>query len=261
MLTFGSPQLCSRFAKFQGVFTAVSVMVAELMLVLRVYAVHHQSKVILAIILSIWSAQLACISYVLAHTLPAPLPRTPITFGCFLISDPAIGNRYILYIAPSMVFDTTIFLMLSTAIYKRAKEHPLTTMLQIILRDGILYFTVVLLLNAAWLTTALTLPLCEAHRTSYYIDYRSDRPLFSSYGLLISPCVVMTVTLIGRLTLNLRKGSTSVIFDTSTNGDGRIRRFVNLESGDASTGVGGVGFGYLLNIRKSLLQYIVPRRN
>ncbi|KAJ8519313.1 hypothetical protein ONZ45_g3698 [Pleurotus djamor] len=130
------------------------------------------------------------------------------------ISSLLRGNRYILYIAPSMLFDTTVFLMLSTAIFKRARENPLTKILHIILRDGILYFTVVLLLNAAWMAAALTLP-------------RNSQNILA----------LMTVTLVGRLTLNLRKGSDSVIFDTSTNGNGRLKRFVHI--GDASTGMYG----------------------
>ncbi|KAJ8501502.1 hypothetical protein ONZ45_g12127 [Pleurotus djamor] len=206
-------QTCTSFAKFEGVLTLVTVMTAESMLIMRVFAVYHKSRSILITCLTIWLAQLCLMSYVLAHSGPVIIPRTPVTYGCVLVADPSLGSLDILFVVPSIVFDTVIFIMLMVALVKRARESPLSMMLRIILRDGILYFVVVVLLNAAWTGTGLGLA--------------SDMKNILSF---IS--TAMTNVLIGRLTLNLRKNSSSLVFDTSSNG--RLRRFIQF--GDASSG-------------------------
>ncbi|KAJ8501501.1 hypothetical protein ONZ45_g12129 [Pleurotus djamor] len=201
---------CTSFAKFEGVLTLVTVMVAESMLILRVYAVYHQSRLVLVACLTVWITQLGLMSYILAHSGPVVIPRTPVTYGCILVAD--LGSLNILFVVPSIVFDTTIFVMLMVALVKKARDHPLSMMLQIILRDGILYFVVVFMLNSAWTGTGLGLSM----------DLKN---------ILSFPCTAMTNVLIGRLTLNLRKNSNSLVFDTSSSG--RLRRFVQF--GDASS--------------------------
>ncbi|PFH49320.1 hypothetical protein AMATHDRAFT_63471 [Amanita thiersii Skay4041] len=191
VLTLTLEYSCRSFSKFEGVLTLVTVMCAEAILILRVYAVYSQKIVVLIPLVVVWVAQLGVMSYILSHSGPVIIPPSSISYGCILVADPEIGALAILFVVPAIVFDTIILVFLVFGLYRNVKAYPDVRMYQLLLQDGILYFLVVVMVNVAWTVTGLTL----------VTDMKNILSL-------------ITNILIGRLTLNIRmhgkfNGSTS----------------------------------------------------
>ncbi|KAK0430586.1 hypothetical protein EV421DRAFT_1857605 [Armillaria borealis] len=179
-----SEESCRHFAPFEGVFTLVTVLVAEAMLIIRVYALHERSKIILTLHGSIWLVQTSLMSFVLAHSGPVVIPTTAVTFGCVLVADPSIGSLLIMWTIPSLVFDTATFLLLVAGVWRRSRRHE-CSLLTLIARDGILYFGAIVASNTLWTVTGLVLPS----------DLKNVWAFMST---------VLTSILIARITINLR---------------------------------------------------------
>ncbi|KAK0495714.1 hypothetical protein EDD18DRAFT_1463532 [Armillaria luteobubalina] len=179
-----SEESCSHLAPFDGIFTLVTVLVAEAMLIIRVYALHERSKIVLALHGAIWLVQTCLMSFVLAHSGPVVIPTTAITFGCVLVADPSIGSLLIMWTIPSLVFDTATFLLLVAGIWRRSRRHE-CSILTLIARDGILYFVAIVASNTLWTVTGLVLPS----------DLKNVWAFMST---------VLTSILIARITINLR---------------------------------------------------------
>lgn len=179
-----SEESCRHFAPFEGIFTLVTVLVAEAMLIIRVYALHERSKIILALHVSIWLVQTSLMSFTLAHSGPVVIPTTSITFGCVLVADPSIGSLLIMWTIPCLVFDTATFLLLVAGVWRRSRGHE-CSLLTLIARDGILYFGAVVASNTLWTVTGLVLSS----------DLKNVWAFMST---------VLTSILIARITINLR---------------------------------------------------------
>ncbi|KAK0200671.1 hypothetical protein DFS33DRAFT_1354063 [Desarmillaria ectypa] len=147
-----SEESCRRFAPFEGIFT----LVAEAMLIIRVYALHDQNKTILALHMSLWIVQTCLMAFTLAHSGPVLIPSSSITFGCVLVADPSIGSLLIMWTIPSLVFDSSTFLLLVAGVWRRSRRHSLS-ILKVIVRDGVLYFVAVVASNTLWTVTGLVL--------------------------------------------------------------------------------------------------------
>lgn len=176
---------CQHFAKFEGLFTEVVVLISEIMLIMRVYAVHKKNNLVLLILLSIWTVQLCLMSFTLQNSGPVIIPRTSVTFGCVLVANPNIGDLDVFFVVPSIVFDGFTIILLLWGLYIRTEIKNTSSLFRVLLRDGVLYFVVVVLINTAWITTGLTLAT----------DLKNILSFIST---------VMTNVLIGRLTLNLK---------------------------------------------------------
>ncbi|GJJ14340.1 hypothetical protein Clacol_008604 [Clathrus columnatus] len=130
---------------------------AEIMLILRVYAVHKKNKIVLGIMLTIWVIQLCLMSFTLAHSGPVIIPPSPVTYGCILVADPSIGALDSFFVVPSIIFDTVTITLLLMGLYLRTELKTASALFQVLLRDGVLYFAVVVLTNTAWTATGLSL--------------------------------------------------------------------------------------------------------
>lgn len=179
---------CQHFAKFEGVFTEVVVLISEIMLIMRVYAVHKKNNLVLLLLSSIWTAQLCLMSFTLRNSGPVIIPRTSVTFGCVLVPNPNIGDLDLFFIVPSVVFDGVTIILLLWGLYSRTENKNTSSLFRVLLRDGVLYFAVVVFVNTAWISTGLTLAT----------DLKN---------ILAVPSTVMTNVLISRLTLNLKSQS------------------------------------------------------
>ncbi|KAF9460077.1 hypothetical protein BDZ94DRAFT_1311847 [Collybia nuda] len=170
------------------ILCAPTLAIAETILILRVYAVYQNNKIILSLLSSVFLVQLGLGGYII---------RGAFTHGSHLLdlmrqSDVFDTIKLMLFLPP-LVFDSLVAGFLTFGLYRRSKasisEMSLTNL---IIRDGSLYFFVVFGSNLVWTIIGLIVHL-----------------KFKSYSLGFAPVYTMsssiTTTMIGRLTLNLRK--------------------------------------------------------
>ncbi|KAJ6627997.1 hypothetical protein B0H10DRAFT_1940947 [Mycena sp. CBHHK59/15] len=165
------PKPCHNFARFEGAFTLVTVILAQAIIIVRIYAIYEKNKVILAGLLTAWVAIV--------------LPDGPVAFGCVLNEDP----RYL----PTIFFDLVAFwLLVANFFYFSRGEGRSDSIFRIILRDGFLYFVVVVATNTTWTVVGALLT--------------RDLQTMLTY---------ITIILIGRMTINLRQYAASMIESSS----------------------------------------------
>ncbi|KAF9468279.1 hypothetical protein BDZ94DRAFT_1246411 [Collybia nuda] len=170
------------------VLSSVTMLVAEAMLSLRVYAVYNNNKLILGLTLSIWIGHLVtiCIAIIGKEGI-----LNPTSLGWNTVLDISTNVR-LLFVLPAVVFDAIVGILLTLGLYRSSGPYRVKMpLVRLIIRDGILYFAVVFASNVAWI-------LINVHL--------ANKPWL--IGLQFTPMEIwsacITATMIGRLTLNLR---------------------------------------------------------
>jgi hypothetical protein len=177
--------MCERYVLFPGATTLCLVVVAELTLILRVYALYLSNKYILAFIMTLLTGQIIFMAYALTFGIRVPLP--PGWPGCVLTgSGPWFGGFW----AAPIVTDTCIFFLTLWRTIRYQKRHGRMNYMQIIMRDGILYFGVIFSVNMMNCVIFFSAPT----------DLKAIGASFSQ---------IMTAVMISRLHLNLRRGNSS----------------------------------------------------
>ncbi|KEP50631.1 putative transmembrane protein, partial [Rhizoctonia solani 123E] len=136
-------QACDNFIPFAGASTLVSIAIAEIIMILRTYALYQRSKYILGLLAFFWTGQVIVMGTTLRHPTRVKLPEGLV--GC--IQGGSGDYAVAFWLAPlatdSVIFGLTMFKSIEY-IYKTRYRVPL---IHVILRDGILYFTVILTAN------------------------------------------------------------------------------------------------------------------
>ncbi|KAJ6501493.1 hypothetical protein C8R47DRAFT_1193259 [Mycena vitilis] len=140
--TSWSVSVCERYVKFPGATTLCLVTIAELTLILRVYALYLSSKRVLAFLLSVLTTQIILMAWALHFGIRTPLP--PGFPGCVLTAVQPIFGAF--WAAP-IATDTCIFVLTLWRTIRYQKRHGKITSMDIILRDGIMYFFVIFGVN------------------------------------------------------------------------------------------------------------------
>ncbi|KAF9468277.1 hypothetical protein BDZ94DRAFT_1304560 [Collybia nuda] len=169
--------------------TIISMLVAELMLILRVSAVYHGNKPILALLIFLWVAHLATMSF---FAYEASLFLSVGNISKILFIEPSSG---VWFVIPAVVFDAAVGILLTVGLYRRSGQYRnQMPLVRLIIRDGTLYFFVVFVSNLTWVLVRF---ICKTGHNS--VIRESD---FTSLEIW-SACI--TTTMIGRLTLNLKR--------------------------------------------------------
>ncbi|KAF5388915.1 hypothetical protein D9757_005094 [Collybiopsis confluens] len=132
---------CDRYVRFAGGATLSLVTVAELLLILRVYALYLGNKYILLFLLLVLVAQIVFCAWGLHFGKRVPLPDGfP---GCVLTGS---SQWFATFWAVPLITDSCIFLL---TLWRTVRMRNLTRdrTMQVILRDGIVYFTVIFSAN------------------------------------------------------------------------------------------------------------------
>ncbi|CAE6536840.1 unnamed protein product [Rhizoctonia solani] len=180
------PQLngCVDFIPFAGASTLVSIAIAEIILILRTYALYQRNKYILGLLAFFWTGQMIVMGTTMRHPTRVELPEGLV--GCIQGGNGSYAAAF--WLAPlatdSIIFGLTMFRSLQY-IYKARYRVPL---IHVIVRDGVLYFTVILSAN---LLNCLL----------YYLAPPSLKVIGASFSQII------TVAMLSRLQLNLRSES------------------------------------------------------
>jgi hypothetical protein len=178
--TTWSVSMCNRYVKFAGASTTSLVAVAELIMILRVYALYLGNKKILVFLLFLLSGQVIASGWAVHNGMRVPQP--PQFPGCVLTGK---NTSFAALWGAPLVTDSCIFLLTIWKTIRYMRRHGRMTALDILLRDGTLYFLTIFgvnLMNFLIYFTAVG-------------DLRAVGASFSQ---------ILTSIMISRLQLNLR---------------------------------------------------------
>ncbi|KAJ6492996.1 hypothetical protein C8R45DRAFT_825175, partial [Mycena sanguinolenta] len=151
---------CNRFAIVEWLQTLLIVVPAEIVLLLRIYALTNKNKYVTALLASVILAQ--CIIVFYAMSLPGTngalvLPNVPIdSFRvCILFSRPQMDTAYLCLAIAFDCIVVAITLATTTAKHASRRTTRSWSILQTIRWDGALYFCVILSGNVVWMALAL----------------------------------------------------------------------------------------------------------
>ncbi|KAJ6608287.1 hypothetical protein B0H10DRAFT_2068315 [Mycena sp. CBHHK59/15] len=157
---------CNRFAIVEWLQTLLIVVPAEVVLLLRVYALTNRNKYLLVLLVAIIVTECIIVFYAMSirGTNDAlPLPHVPIdSFHADIVFCRLLltSNRDTAYLSTSIGFDSIVF--------------AITIACTTIRWDGTMYFCVILSGNAVWMALAINarpgLKLMNAHLTSIMIN-------------------------------------------------------------------------------------------
>ncbi|PPR07851.1 hypothetical protein CVT24_002996 [Panaeolus cyanescens] len=173
-----SKEVCDRFAIFEG---AQSLTFIAMVMILRIYALYGRSTPVLVLLMTLWCVQVAMSGVGISTGNAVDLP--PGLIGCILVGTNPLFPA--LWVSP-LITDTCIFILTIYRIRpftrRRAGKTP---MIQIFIRDGVMYFFAIFTAN---LINCLI----------YFLAPEDLRALGASFSQ------VLTSVMISRLVLNLR---------------------------------------------------------
>ncbi|THH09835.1 hypothetical protein EW145_g1729 [Phellinidium pouzarii] len=178
---------CLKFVKFPGTIQIISNISTGLTLSLRVFALYGRAWWLLLILAPFFIAEIAIESWAVAGGIPVPIP--PGQTGCILTGRQTQGDRFAAFWIGQLVFPSLIFVLTIIRIFmlhrRGATRGGISTLM---LRDGIMYFAVIFLVNLANVLTYVIAPP----------DIQAINATFSA---------LITAVMISRLMLNLRSAS------------------------------------------------------
>ncbi|PPQ67323.1 hypothetical protein CVT25_005907 [Psilocybe cyanescens] len=171
---------CQRYVKFAGASTTSLVAIAELIMILRVYALYLGNKKILAFLLALLCGQVIVSAWAVHNGMRVPQP--PGFPGCVLTGKNSFFAA--LWGAP-LVTDSCIFVLTTWRTVRYMRKHGRMTALEILLRDGTLYFFTIFGVNL--MNTLI-----------YFLAFKDLKAVGASFSQ------ILTSIMISRLQLNLR---------------------------------------------------------
>ncbi|KLO05847.1 hypothetical protein SCHPADRAFT_710544 [Schizopora paradoxa] len=138
--TFDS-EACINFVKFPGAGTTCSIVV-EIILIIRTYALYGGSNVLLAFLSVLFIIQISAMGMALSRSKPETT-RFGLA-GCILTGTDNIFAA--LWIAP-LCMDSVICILTLWKTRQYIRDNVKTPILQVLRRDGILYFAVIFCAN------------------------------------------------------------------------------------------------------------------
>ncbi|KAF9475415.1 hypothetical protein BDN70DRAFT_883735 [Pholiota conissans] len=195
-------EVCNRFAIVKWFETLLTVIPAESVLVVRTFALTGHNRWVAMFLSSIMFVQCFVVIYAMSQPGKNQALQTPSTLAdpyhvCILFSDPKMDTAYL---GVSILFDFIVFAVtiLRTVTFTHSLV-PKTTLMRTIVRDGVLYFAIILSGNIIWMACALT-----------------GRPGIRLINA--QPSMILTSIMITRLTLSLRRAGQEEVTVTSTRG-------------------------------------------
>ncbi|KAI5124836.1 hypothetical protein M0805_005466 [Coniferiporia weirii] len=209
---------CLKYVRFLGAMHIMVNISSGLMLLLRVFALYGCKKWTLAVLLPFLLVEIALEAWAVAGS--QPMKNLDGQIGCILAGNAAHGKQFAIFWAGKPVFTFIVSLMTAAKALRVWKEDALMyrgSLWEVMLRDGVIYFLVILTVN---LTNILT----------YVIAPKGDRFINAPFTDVIA------CTMVCRLTINLiQRGDALVqpgcyeawVFDSTQQDSGMV-----FETGD-----------------------------
>lgn len=181
---------CLSLHLYHEIFGILMQSLAGLLCLIRVYALYGQSRRVLGFLLSVGTASILVACWAMIGSRRAGVETIEVVSiipGCNQFT-PSKGGRYAaLTWLGVLVFDSVIF---SLTLYKAFTMGKGIRLLDVIVRDGIMYYSALFIVNLANILILLFAP-----------------PLLKNSTTSITN--VLSITLVSRLMLNLRAQSTA----------------------------------------------------
>jgi len=151
-----TPAICGRWLPFAGSYSLVCVGLVQCVFALRTYAMFGGKRSVLVAFGLFFAGEVTFMAFFIAHT--TLLPDPPGVTGC--AGGGAFGSRgAAAFWAPSFIFDIVIFAMTIYKSYMTFKGSRSLGLIGILLRDGSLYFCVIVFINLVNMLTLILAPL------------------------------------------------------------------------------------------------------
>ncbi|KAJ3509774.1 hypothetical protein NLJ89_g5040 [Agrocybe chaxingu] len=209
---------CDDFVMFEGALSAVMSNVCEVIMILRVYALYGRSNKILAFLGLLWLLQLVISLKGVSTGVAVQLPPFPPFVGCILTGP---NNWFsVVWVGP-LVTDTAIFVLMLWRIRRYIRSTESIPLLHIFVRDGLIYFLVIFLMN---FMNALL----------FFLAPEDLKPIGAPFSAM------MTAVMISRLVLNLRSAKSAGVDLVPSNMLTRPKESIAFESA-VSRVIGNLG--------------------
>ncbi|KAH7102033.1 hypothetical protein BKA62DRAFT_152429 [Auriculariales sp. MPI-PUGE-AT-0066] len=208
-----TPEICARYVVFEGCMTVTGLGLVALMMMLRVYALYGQDKRILAFLASLFVFQFTVQGWLLAHAMPVPHSKGITPAGCSMLFRPEVGywataSAWFPIVYDSVVFALTLYKTFSSLRRRRNRPTHGDFIMWMLLRDGALYFLIILMSNIPLVIMIASAP-------------PGIRNIAAQWAFLI------TVMIMCRITLSLRNDDTVWGVGTTATQFGHTTLFFN----------------------------------
>ncbi|KAJ6476912.1 hypothetical protein C8R45DRAFT_367290 [Mycena sanguinolenta] len=176
--------ICQALQSYHQYFAMLSQIIVAVMLIIRTYALYERNKYILALTICVTLAVVGFALYIiLSETGPDILDPRLQALGCPAASPHDMNLRTAAAWSGLLIFDVMIFLL---TIYKALRhERRRGSLLNVMFRDGSIYFGIMVVANAGNIST-----------------YTHGGPIISGSGTTLVN--VLSSVMLTRLMLNLR---------------------------------------------------------
>ncbi|EJD42848.1 hypothetical protein AURDEDRAFT_168094 [Auricularia subglabra TFB-10046 SS5] len=155
-----TPEICARYVVFEGCLALIVLAMVALMMMIRVYALCNHSLPLLATLGTVYIFQFSLSGWLLRARTPSIRPYGTHEAGCMLIFSKEVGSWVVVaawlpVVYDSIVFSITLYALVPLVRRRKALEDSpgsgqwISTLL---LRDGCLFFFVILVSSAAFLS-------------------------------------------------------------------------------------------------------------
>jgi len=182
-----SSSVCQHFVAYEGVMGFIGVAIASLMMIVRVNAIYYGNQYVMTLIWILFLTMVGFHAWLFTTVGPVNHPGIP---GCSMLFG--VKHKIGFWVSATawapLCFDTAVIILviLRTQSIVRAKIASQSKVVTLLIRDGAMYFSVILAVN-------LVLAIM----------------IVSSRDGLKNICaqlqLLLTVTMMSRITLNLRK--------------------------------------------------------
>ncbi|KAL0958504.1 hypothetical protein HGRIS_000646 [Hohenbuehelia grisea] len=177
---------CHRYVLYPEALKLFTSLAIGIIFILRLYAIYARNRIIIVCASLLLAGELAVKTWAFTDGTNLPLPHPLV--GCILVGKSAPGARFVYTWIVELLFDTTIFvgtLSRTIYLYQQTRYSRGSTLVELIMRDGIIYFAVIFVAN---LVTVLIFILAPD-------DIKAVNASFST---------LITSLMVSRLMLNLR---------------------------------------------------------
>ncbi|KDQ22140.1 hypothetical protein PLEOSDRAFT_163045 [Pleurotus ostreatus PC15] len=177
--------ICNRYVLFPEALKVCTSVAIGIIFILRLYAIYSGSRIIVVCAGLLLAAQLGVKTWAFTDGTSLSLP--PGLTGCILVGKSPPGERFVYTWIAELVFDSVIFfatLGRTFYLYHTTKRNT-STLIELIMRDGIIYFAVIFVANLVTVLIFLFAPP----------DIKAINASFST---------LITSLMVSRLMLNLR---------------------------------------------------------
>jgi len=199
-----SQDVCNRYVLYPEALKCVTAFIIGVIFIIRLYAIYSRSFLVLFLGVCLLAAEIAV--KIWAFTDGTSLIMPPGFVGCILIGRHY--SRFVFTWVAELVFDSVVVYLTfwRTAMHNRELSGNATSLYNLILRDGLVYFGVIFVANLATVLIFLLAP-------------PNLKAMSASFSTLI------TSLMVSRLILNLRDAGTRDDNMTYTLGRVTTQRF------------------------------------